>query len=56
MPRTLNPLFVTGLMARLACIAAALAVAGGAHAQQGGATKPAATGGMKNVTPKKKKG
>ena len=38
---TLNPLPVTGQMARLACIAAALAVAGGAHAQQGGATKPA---------------
>ena len=44
MPRTLNPLPVTGQMARLArlaCIAAALAVVGGAHAQQGAATKPA---------------
>ena len=41
---TLNPLPVSGRMARLArlaCIAAALAVAGRAHAQQGGATKPA---------------
>ncbi|CAN7403675.1 uncharacterized protein DUF3299 [Acidovorax delafieldii] len=38
---TLKPLPIPGLMARVACLAATLVLATGAHAQQGGATKPA---------------